>query len=134
DVDHRSAAAPLQVRNAVLATEEDALRVDRLDPVPGLDRRLEHGGVVVRGDSGVVVEDVDAAVPLGRRRHHRLDARLVGDVDPVGEYVARLGGGLLRGFEVDVGGADARSLGAEEDRGLTAHPAAGAGDHAHLPV
>ena len=39
DVDHRAAAALEQVRDAVLAAEEDALRVDVLHALPGLDAR-----------------------------------------------------------------------------------------------
>ena len=64
DVDHRATAPLEQVGDPVLAAEEDAARVDRLHAVPGLDRRVEHRGVVVGRDAGVVVEDVDAAEAL----------------------------------------------------------------------
>ena len=74
DVDHRAAAALEQVRDAVLAAEEDALGVDGLHAVPGVDRGVEDRGVVGGRDARVVVEDVDAAEALRRRVHHRLDA------------------------------------------------------------
>ena len=41
---------------------------------------------------------------------------------------------LLDRVEHHVGGADPRTLGGEQRRRLATHPAAGAGDHAHLPV
>ena len=41
---------------------------------------------------------------------------------------------LLGEPEVDVGDADLRTLAGEHDRGLAAHPAAGARDHADLAV
>ena len=46
DVDHRAAATLEQVRDAVLAAEEDALRVDVLHALPRVDGRLEDAGVV----------------------------------------------------------------------------------------
>ena len=123
------------MRDAVLAAEEDALGVDSLHAVPRVDARLEHGRVVARRDPGVVVEDVDAAEALGGRSHHRLDARLVGDVDLLRECVAAQRGRLAwPRLEVDVGDADRRALLGEEDRRVAAHAAAGAGDHADLAV
>src|SRR5439155_1030108 len=106
DVDHRAAAALAQVGDAVLAAEEDALRVDGLDAVPGLDRRVEDRGVVVGRDPGVVVEDVDTAEPLGRGAHHRRDLLLVGDVhlECEGRAVRTDADGLLCGRAVHVRG------------------------------
>ena len=133
-INHRAAAPLLQVRNAVLAAEEDSPRVHGLYAVPGLDARVQDGGVVGRRDPGVVVEHVDAAVALRRRVHHRLHALLLGDVDLLREGVAARGDGLLGCCEVHVRSADARAFLAEQDRGLAAHPAAGARDHADLSV
>ena len=60
--------------------------------------------------------------------------RLVGDVHAQAERIRRVGGRALRGFAVDVGSAHARALGAEQQRRLAAHAAAGAGDHADLAL
>ena len=79
-VDHRAAAGLEQVRDAVLAAEEDAAQVDVLDPLPGLERGVEHRGVVGRVDAGVVEEHVDAAHLLARLAVHVADLLLVGDV------------------------------------------------------
>jgi len=105
-----------------------------LHAVPRLDARVEHGRVVVRRDSGVVVEHVDRAVALSRRVHHRLDARLVRHIDLLRERIARVAGDALRGFEVHVGDADLRAFFAEEQRRFAAHASAGARDHADLAV
>ena len=107
-----------------------------LDPLPRLDRRVEHGGVVVGRDAGVVVEDVDAAEPVGGRAHHRRDLLLVGDVDLERER-SSLGAErdrLLGAGELHVGGADLGALLREDHRSLASHPAAGAGDHGDLAV
>ena len=63
-VDHRAAAARQQVRDPVLAAEEHAAQVGRLDALLRLQRRLEHRGVVGRRDAGVVEQHVDPAEPL----------------------------------------------------------------------
>jgi hypothetical protein len=53
-VDHRAAAGLQQVRDPVLAAEEDRLQVDVLNPLPRLLGGVEDGGVVGGGDAGVV--------------------------------------------------------------------------------
>jgi hypothetical protein len=98
------------MRDPVFAAEEDALRVDVLNALPGVDLGLEHRIVVSRHDPGVVVEDVDAAVALRSGAEHLLDALGIGDVDPLEERFACLGSGLLPLILRDVGNADARSL------------------------
>ena len=61
-VDHRAARLVLeQVRDPVLAAEEDAAQVDVLDPLEDLERRIEDRSVLGRVDPGVVEEDVDPA-------------------------------------------------------------------------
>ena len=134
DVDHRPTAALEQVRDPVFAAEVDALRVDVLHALPRFGIRLEDRAVVGRRDARVVVEDVDAAVTLGRCGVHRLDAGRVRDVDLVRERVARLAGGGLGRSAVDVGNADARALGGEHERRLASHAAAGARDHRNLAL
>ena len=81
----------------MLAAEEDALRVDVLHALPRLDGRLEDAGVVGGRDAGVVVEDVDAAEALARRRVHRATPRLVGDVGVMRERLAFARGDRLLG-------------------------------------
>ena len=75
--------------DAVLA-EEDALCVDVLNALPGIRLRVDDRRVVGRHDPGVVVEDVDAAVALGRRAVHVLNALRVGNVDLLEERVLAL--------------------------------------------
>ena len=119
----------------MLAAEEDALRVHVLDPLPRLHARVEHRAVVAGRDAGVVVENVDAAEALGGRAVHRGDVLLRGDVAAERDYVA-LGvvGGLLDESLVDVRRAHQGPLAGEEQRGLAAHAAPRAGDHADLSV
>ncbi len=120
----------------MLAAEEDALRVHVLDALPDLDGCVDDGGVVAGRDAGVVVEDVDSAESLRRGPHHPRHLALVGHVHPDGERRA-LGAEtdrLLGCREIHVGDADTRAFGGEDLRGDAAHPAAGAGDHARLPV
>ena len=64
-------------------------------------------------------------------REHRLHRGFVRDVDLDAEPTD-LAGDLLRRRSVDVGGDDLRALFREPHRGVGAHPAAGAGDHADL--
>ena len=124
-----------QIRDAVLAAEEDALRVDVLHSLPRLDRRVEHRAVVGRRDARVVVEHVDTAEALGGLCRHRANAILVGDVHPDRERLAGTERDrFLCGVEVDVGDADASPLRREDDGRLTAHTAAGSRDHANLAV
>ena len=134
DVDDRAAAALEQMRDPVLAAEEDALRVDVLHALPRLDLRLEDRGVVRGHDPRVVVEDVDSAVALGRRGVHGLHAVGVGDVHLLEEGLAALGCGRLALLGIDVGDADACALLREEDRGLPADAAGGAGDDGDFSV
>ena len=75
---------------------------------------LEDRGVVGGGDAGVVVEDVDAAEPLGGGEVHALDGRLVRDVHLHGEP-SDLARDLVGGFAVDVGDRDQRALLREAD-------------------
>ena len=117
----------------MLAAEEDTLRVHGLHPVPGLDRGLEDRRVVRGGDAGVVVQHVDAAEALLRSRVHRANGVFLGDVH-LHREPADLACDLLGRSEVDVGDAHLRALLGEEVGRVGAHPAARAGDHAHLSV
>src|SRR6185369_10172640 len=105
DVDNRAAASLEQVGDAVLAAEIDAARVHRLHALPRVEAGLEDRVVVGGGDAGVVVEDVDAAEPLGRCGVHLLHGRLVRDIHLQGQP-ADLAGNLLRRCPVDVGDND----------------------------
>src|ERR687888_1191213 len=134
DVDHRAAAALEQVRDAVFAAQEDALRVHVLYSRPGLGLGVEDRRVLRGHDPGVVVEDVDAAVAVGDRAVEAFDALRVGDVHLVEEGVAALGGGCLALLPGDVGDADACALGGEEERRLSADPAGRAGDDDDLAL
>ena len=126
DVDNGPAARLEQVRDAVLAAQEDRPQVHVLDPLPGLERGLDRRGVVVGIDARVVHQDVDAAELLSRARVHLTHLVLVGHVD--------LHPDLAHLRLVQVGGHDARALGLEHPRGLGPDAAGGAGDHAHLAV
>ena len=119
----------------MLAAEEDASCVDRLHAVPRLNGGVQDGGVVVRGDACVVVEDVDAAEPLGRLGAHPANVLLFRHVRLHRECVAGAQGDRLLGsLEVHVGRADLRTLLGEENRRLPAHTAAGTRDHADLSL
>ena len=136
DVDHRAAPALEQVRDPVLAAEEDALRVHVLDALPDLHRCLQNGRVLVGRDAGVVVQDVDPTKPIGGGAHHRLDRPFVGNVDRERECrtiwaeANRFRGRSL----VDVGDAHARALRGEHLGRHASHAAARPGDDACLPV
>ena len=116
------------------AAQVDALRVHVEHPVPGIRLGVEHGRVVGGHDPGVVVEHVDAAVPVHGCRVHRLHALGIGDVDLLEERLAAGSRRLLAGLGTDVGDADRRALLGEQLRRLAADPAPGAGDHDDLAV
>ena len=100
----------------MLAAEVDALRVHVLDPIPRVGLGLEDRVVVGGRDAGVVVEDVDAAVALGRRRVHRRDLSSSATSTAERERVAaRQRDRLLGRLAVDVGGADLRALLGEDE-------------------
>src|SRR5205823_9528190 len=135
DIDHRAASALQQVRDAVLAAEEDTLRVDVLHPLPCLDARLEHGRVVGGRDAGIVVEHVDAAKALGRLGVYVRNSLLVGDVDLYRERLARTERDrLFRRLGVYVRDTDTGPLPGEENRRLAAHAAARTRDDRHLVI
>ena len=136
DVDHRAAAPLEQVRDPVLAAEEDALRVHGLHAVPRLDRRCR--APTRRRPARCPRCCRGRRCRRSARRSSRIIAatlRLVGDVDLERERRRRrtVADRLLGGAELHVGDADLRALLREEDRRLAAHAAAGAGDHATLP-
>jgi hypothetical protein len=117
----------VQVRDAVLAAEEDRLDVDLLHAVPHVGLRLEHGRVLGRGDARVVEEHVDRVVRGAHGVEHADDGVLVCHVAAqrqvgAGEVVA----------QVDAGHRGALRLEAAD--GLRADSARGARDDAHLPV
>ena len=122
----RAAAGVEQVGDPVLAAQEDRLEVDVLDSLPGLDRRLEHRGVVVGRDPGVVEEHVYVPELLARPGVHALDLLEVGDVG-LDRQVAL---GPRREVHSDDGGPLLR----EQPRGLGSDPARGAGYHADLAL
>jgi hypothetical protein len=114
------------VRDAVLAAEEHRAHVHVLDPLPRLQRGVEHGLVVAGVDARVVEEHVDAAELLPRRLVHRLDLPLVGHVGDDRQVPDRV---------LDqVHAHDRGALLAEQPRGLRADAARGARDHADLAV
>ena len=123
-VDHRAAAGLQQVRDAVLAAEEDRLQVDVLHPLPRLLGGVEDGGVVGGGDAGVVEQHVDRPELRAHARVQLADLVLVGDVDREREVAGRVVG------EVDADDGGALVLEALDAR--RADPARGAGDDADL--
>jgi hypothetical protein len=125
-VDDRAAAALDEVRDAVLAAQEDRREVDLLHPPPGPERRVEHRHVIGRRDAGVVEQHVDAPVRAGGLLVGGADRVLVGDV---GDDRQVDGFGLAQ-----VDADDRRALLAEQRRGLGADAARRAGDDADLAV
>ena len=125
-VDDRATAALEQVRDAVLAAQEDRLEVDVLHPLPCLQRRFEHRRVVVGGDARVVEEHVDAAELVAHARVHVTHRCLVGDVDLERQVAGRT--------VVQVDADDASALARERLGGCRSDAPGRAGDHAHLPV
>ena len=99
-------------RDRVLAAEEDAADVDGHDLVPGRDVGVDDRVVGLRHDPGVVVQDVDAAVDLGRVLDHPRGRCLVGHVGlDEARLAARLpdeSNGLLARFLVELGDDDLR--------------------------
>ena len=81
-VDHRAAGrvGVPQVRNAVLAGQEDAGQVRVLDPAPGLQAGVQRRTVAGIHQPHVVVDDVEPAVLPHDLLIHRLDLRLVGQI------------------------------------------------------
>jgi hypothetical protein len=114
------------VRDAVLAAEEDRLEVHVLDPLPGLERGVEHRRVVCRRDPGVVEEHVDVPELLARlcvHARHLVRVRHVGLQRQVGVAV-----------RAEVDPYHGRALRAEERSRLGADAAGRARHHTHLPV
>ena len=101
------------------------LQVDVLHALPGLERRLEHRGVVVGGDAGVVEQHVDAAELLGDLRVHLLHRVLLGHVDGQREVAGR----AVEQVDAD----DLRALALERLDGRGADAAGRARDDATLP-
>ena len=101
-------------------------QVHVLDPLPGLERRLEHGGVVGRVDAGVVEENVDPAELLASPGVHPLDLGLVGDVGLDRELALRASG--------DIDAGDPCALRGEEPRRVAPMPLAAPGDDADLSL
>jgi len=84
-------------------------------------------------DPGVVDEDVQWAEVRLDRVEERLEGAAVGDVERVGlDGRAELGGGGLRGGEVQVADGDFHALGDERARRLLADAAGTAGDRYDL--
>ena len=75
----------------MLAAEENARQVRFLDPPEGRERGLEHGGVLGRGDAGVVEQHVDATPRLTGLVQGVGDLLLVGQVGPQRDLGGRLG-------------------------------------------
>src|SRR6185312_6411127 len=96
--------------------EEDAAQVDALDALPRVEGGVEHGGVVVGGDAGVVEQDVDPAEALADLAVEVGDELLAGQVD-LQRHVA---GAVVQ----DVDARDLRALALEELDGGGADPAA----------
>jgi hypothetical protein len=125
-VDHGAAAGGLQVRDAVLAAQEDRAQVDRLDALPDVELGGDHRAVVGRRDAGVVEKDVDSPVRFAGVAVHRGDLLLVGDVGRQCEV------DLLHVLQVD---ADhGRALLAKQPARRRADAARGARDDAHLAL
>ena len=122
------------MRDAVLATQVHALRVDVLYALPGIRLRLENRSVVRRHDSGVVVKDIDAAVALGRHPVHLFDALGARHVHLLEERLTAFPGGLLSLLGSDIRDADAGSFCGEEERCLASDAACSTRDDDDLAV
>ena len=115
----------LHLGNDVLATEEDAVDIDRKFVAEGFERQILDRPM--GGDPGIVDEDIDAAEAAERRepflflRHVELD-----------EALAEFGGECLARGDVDVGDDHARALGDEAANDVEAEPRRAAGDKGHL--
>ena len=115
-----------QMRDPVLAAEEDALEVGVLDALPGGQRGLQDRVVVGRGDPRIVEQHVDLAEFVANplvERDHRL---LIGEV----ALERQLSDGMLEQVDAD----DAGALGRESVGGGKPDASGSAGDHAHLSV
>src|SRR5581483_12313158 len=90
------------------------------------------------GDAGVVVQDVEAAVVLLRRREHRVDAGGLRDIGVDGGRAPARRLDLLHGLGgagvVHVGDDDVRPFARETQRRRAPDPRPRAGDDRRLPV
>ena len=124
DVDDRAAAGRAHRRDRRLHAEQRAGRVDREQPVPGLERLLDQRIDV--DDPGVVHQDVERARGTAAAQSSGFgDVEVpVGHVEPVGAQPRR---GRLAGVVEDVAGDHARALAREPlgVRGALAARAAG---------
>src|SRR5829696_373966 len=111
DVDDGAAALALHDRDHVLHGEVAALEVDREDAVPGLLGELDHAADLDGAD--IVVEHVDAPVPLEAGLDRALDIRRARGVRPPGLGLAALAADdlrrLARGVLVHVDAEDPRA-------------------------
>ena len=115
----------LHALDGVLAAQEHAFRIDRLDPPPLLDRGALGRAPATR-DAGIVDQDVEPAVARQHIGQQRLPGFLRGDI-VLHEAAGRaLGGGL------DVGRHDARARLGELLQGGCADARRAAGDDRHL--
>jgi hypothetical protein len=110
----------------VLAAQKDAARVDRVNPLPDLERRLEHGAVVGRRDAGVVEENVNGAELGAHAGVGLLNLALVAHVGLEDEIADR----ALGEVDPDHG----RALLAEEPGALGPDAARRTGDDADLAL
>src|SRR5258708_5631246 len=130
DVDDRALggglarANRLHALNGVLAAEEHAFRIDRLDPAPILDRGVLDGARAA-ADAGVVDHDVEPAVLLEHVGEQGLPGVLGGDV-----VLDEAPGAVLRFLDVRHDDLGTNRL--EEDSGGGADARCATGDDRHL--
>jgi hypothetical protein len=115
DVDDRTALLPPHDRQRVLAGHDRAPQIDRRDPVVSfLGQFLDRLVAAADADPDIVVQNVDAAPALERRRHGRGQGRLARYISRKGyAFAAFLGRQRCRLFgrgEIAVDGEDAGAL------------------------
>ena len=135
-VDDAAAAGPLQSRDAVFATEEDAFHIDLHGEIP--DGFAGVDGVIVIGvaDAGVVEEDVELAVARFSGGDHRFaicgERHIRANISRGSAARDDLSDTGFAAGVVDIDDDHGRALRREALRGLVADAAAGAGDEGYF--
>lgn len=134
NVDHRAAelvGVLLDLGDAVLAAQEHAVEIDRMDLTPLFERDVLDG--LAEPDAGGVQQDVDGAELVDGFGNRGLPVVLAGDVE-LHEMTGRaqLVGDRLAAIDGDVGDHDLGTFLGHQVGGVGAEARGAAGDQGHL--
>ena len=127
-VNDRPTAGPAQRRNAILATEKDALYVYGKGQIPNGLGRIHRVIIVGMRDTGVVEDHRQLAVFRLRLGHHPCAIGGLRNIGLHGMNARNRGHRIAMQIHRNDGG----TLRQEQQRGLFSYPAAGPGDQGNL--